>query len=124
MIDWFISLSGKGGQKIREIQSESGAYIKVCKKVVTVERMIGYKLKVSCDILLFSLSNFFLYIHAKHKKSLIMSEKSLRPLTSYSDQQCHPWIIHSGHKKKGNDHQLKKLLIVKQVLLASTLENV
>ena len=42
MIDWFISLSGKGGQKIREIQSESGAYIKVCKKVVTVERMLWY----------------------------------------------------------------------------------
>ena len=48
----------------------------------------------------------------------------LRPLTSYSDQQCHPWILHSGRKKKGNDHQLKKLLIAKQVLLASTLENV
>ena len=124
LIDWFISLSGKGGQKIREIQSESGAYIKVCKKVVTVERMIGYKLKVSCDILLFSLSKLFLYIHAKPKKNLMISEKSLRPLTSYSDQQCHPWIIHSGCKKKGNDHQLKKLLIVEQVLLASTLENV
>ena len=78
MIDWLISLSGKGGQKIREIQSESGAYIKVCKKVVTVERMIGYKLKVSCDILLFSLSKFSLYIHAKHKKNLMMSEKSLK----------------------------------------------
>ena len=57
----------------------------MCKKVVTVERMIGYKLKVSCDILLFSLSKFSLYIHAKHKKNLMMSEKSLRPLTSYSD---------------------------------------
>ena len=78
MIGWFISLSGKGGQKIREIQSESGAYIKVSKKVVTVERMIGYKPKVSCDILLFSLSNFSLYIHAKHKKNLMMNEKSLK----------------------------------------------
>ena len=57
----------------------------MCKKVVTVERMIGYKLKVSCDILLFSLSKFSLYIHEKHKKNLMMSEKSLRPLTSYSD---------------------------------------
>ena len=34
------------------------------------------------------------------------------------------YLSHSGRKKKGNDHQLKKLLIVKQVLLASTLENV
>ena len=50
----------------------------MCKKVVTVERMIGYKLKVSCDILLFSLSKFSLYIHAKHKKNLMMSEKSLK----------------------------------------------
>ena len=40
--------------------------------------MIGYKLKVSCDILLFSLSKFSLYIHAKHKKNLMMSEKSLK----------------------------------------------
>ena len=50
----------------------------MCKKVVTVERMIGYKLKVSCDILLFSLSKFSLYIHAKHKKNLMMNEKSLK----------------------------------------------
>ena len=34
------------------------------------------------------------------------------------------YLPHSGRKKKRNDHQLKKLLIVKQVLLASTLENV
>ena len=40
--------------------------------------MIGYKIEVSCDILLFSLSNFSLYIHAKHKKNLMMNEKSLK----------------------------------------------
>ena len=34
----------------------------------------------------------------------------------------HPWITHEGHKDKGNDHKLKKLLIVKQILLVSTLE--
>ena len=29
---------------------------------------------------------------------------------------------HQGHENKGNDHQLKKLLIFKQILLVSTLE--
>ena len=29
-----------------------------------------------------------------------------------------------GHKNKGNDHHLKKPLIVKQILLVSTSENV
>ena len=27
--------------------------------------------------------------------------------------------MHLGHKNRGNDHQLKKLLIVKQILLVS-----
>ena len=31
---------------------------------------------------------------------------------------------HEGLENKGNDHQLKKLLIVKQILLLSTLGNV
>ena len=38
--------------------------------------------------------------------------------------QYHPWIPHSGHKKKGNDHRRKKLLIVKQIPLVSILGNV
>ena len=38
--------------------------------------------------------------------------------------QDHPWIKPQGDKNKGNDHQLKKLLIVKQILLVSTLRNV
>ena len=42
------------------------------------------------------------------------------PSTSelYCTLQCHPWIKHRGHKKKGNDHQPK---IVKQILLVSIL---
>ena len=36
----------------------------------------------------------------------------------------HPWMTLQGHKNKGNDHQLKELLIVKQILLVSTLGNV
>ena len=34
------------------------------------------------------------------------------------------WIIHQDHENKGNDHQIKKLLIVKQILPVSTLQNV
>ena len=35
-----------------------------------------------------------------------------------------PKQTHWGYKDKGNDHQLKKLLIVKQILLVSTIKNV
>ena len=32
--------------------------------------------------------------------------------------------MHYGHENKANDHQVKKLLIVKHILLLRTLENV
>ena len=35
--------------------------------------------------------------------------------------QCHPWITLVGHMSKGNNHQVKNLLNVKQILLVSTL---
>ena len=35
-----------------------------------------------------------------------------------------PWVKHLGQKNDGNDCQLKMLLIAKQILLVSTLENV
>ena len=38
--------------------------------------------------------------------------------------QYHPYIKHEGHKNQGNDHQVKKLLIITLILLFSTLENV
>ena len=41
---------------------------------------------------------------------------------SIFSQQHHPWIKLYNEKNKGNDHQLKKFLIVKQILLISTLE--
>ena len=37
--------------------------------------------------------------------------------------QDHPWITLKSHENIRNDHQLKKLLIVKQILLVSTLGN-
>ena len=36
----------------------------------------------------------------------------------------HTWIKHSGHENEGNDHQQEEVLIVKQILLVSTIENV
>ena len=52
------------------------------------------------------------------------------PLTTKSDwhlispYQITPWLKHEGHENKGNDQQLKILLIVKQILLFNTLRNV
>ena len=45
------------------------------------------------------------------------------PASNFSFQY-HPWIKHLGHENKGNDNKLKNLLIVRQILLASTLKNV
>ena len=41
-----------------------------------------------------------------------------------SELQYCPLIKHLSQKNKGNDHQLEKLLIVKQILLVRTLGNV
>ena len=51
----------------------------------------------------------------------------------FSPQEClasnfslwsHLWIKHESHEKRGDDHQLKQLLIVKQILLVSLFGNV
>ena len=36
---------------------------------------------------------------------------------SYFSLHYQPWIKQEGHKGKGNDHQLKKLSIAKQIIL-------
>ena len=41
-----------------------------------------------------------------------------------STLQYHPWITREGHKITRNDHYLKKLLIVKQILLVNTIGNI
>ena len=52
------------------------------------------------------------------------------PLTLKSDKHLNvlllyrPWTKHQGRKNNGNDHQLRKFLIVKQILLVSTFRNV
>ena len=38
--------------------------------------------------------------------------------------QLHTYIKYEGHENKGNDHQFKKLVIVKQILPVSTLGHV
>ena len=55
--------------------------------------------------------------------------KAFHPMTDYishliSPLQHHPWIKLYDEKNKGNDHQLTKFLIDKQILLTSTLENI
>ena len=45
------------------------------------------------------------------------------PPSNFSSQY-HPWINHDDNENKGNDCQFKKLLIVKQILLVITMENV
>ena len=45
------------------------------------------------------------------------------PASNFS-LQYHLWIKYYGHWNNGNDHQLKKLLIVKQILLISTTGNI
>ena len=57
-------------------------------------------------------------------------ESIINPLKPKSDQHLvSPYnntaeLFIQDHENKGNDHQLKELLIVKQILLFSTLRNV
>ena len=66
----------------------------------------------------------------QEKIQIFLSLPTVNPSTPEGDQHLiSPYNIIpesqvKGHKKKGNDHQLKKLLIVIQILLFSTLGNV
>ena len=63
----------------------------------------------------------------KMSKEPITTEMNPLPGSDYnlnSPYNITPLITHQGHENKGNDHQLKKLLIVKQILLTSTIGNV
>ena len=57
-------------------------------------------------------------------------KRPFRELTSKNDYhlmppyKITPKTKLEGHENKGNDHQLKRLLIVKQILLISTFGNV
>ena len=74
-------------------------------------------------------------LRKKDQISLIYNKESIRVIswsvsvkvksvllliTSYRT----PLIKCRGHDNKGNDHQFKKLLIIKQILLVSTIGNV
>ena len=64
------------------------------------------------------LLTFFAFVH-----QVLVSVKK-KWLASNFSQQSIPWIILGGHENKGIDHQIKKLLIVKQILFVSMLRNV
>ena len=60
-------------------------------------------------------------------KERIATEMNPLPRSDYnlnSPYNIIPLITHQGYEKKRNDHQLKKLLIVKQILLVSTIRNI
>ena len=63
----------------------------------------------------------------KMSKELMATQMNPLPGSDYnlnSPYNITPLITHQGHENKGNDHQPKKLLIVKQILLISNIENV
>ena len=74
-----------------------------CKKITPLSCLINFVLKkesLPC-------------LNVWHKKS-----------PTWGKIQYHPWIKHEGYENKGNDHQIKKLMIVIQTLLVSVLRNV
>ena len=50
----------------------------------------------------------------------VWPERQSEWLASNFSLQYHPWIKRQGLENKGNDHQLKKLLIIELILLVST----
>ena len=59
-------------------------------------------------------------IHCFHQWPLKPLEERLASTFSL---QYHPWIKCKGHDNSGNDRQFERLLIVKQILLVSTIGN-
>ena len=43
---------------------------------------------------------------------------------TFSIPRVIPWFKHLDHENELNNHKLKKILIAKQIFLASTIENV
>ena len=58
------------------------------------------------------------------KDTILLSLTPKSGLALNFSLQYHPWISHHGHKNKRNDHQIKKFLIIKQILPVSILGNV
>ena len=64
-----------------------------------------------------------LLVNLTHKKHWLTFNPWEWQASNFSLQYRH-WITHKCHENKGNYHQLKKLLITRQILLVSTLVNV
>ena len=60
----------------------------------------------------------------KQRELFLNPSYPLRVTVSDFSFLYHPWSKHYGQENKGIDHLLKLLLIVKQILLVSTLGNV
>ena len=52
------------------------------------------------------------------------NDQNKERMDSKFSSQHHSWIKCKGHRKKVNDRQLKRLLIIEQILLVSTIGNV
>ena len=88
------------------------------------------KVMVSVNPLFTALVSLQIKIMELYSKIFKNKAKVVQPFNPWELQasnfslQCHPWIKHWGHENKGNDNQLKNLLIVVQILLASASEHV
>ena len=60
-------------------------------------------------------------LHFPSTEALLNSFIPLEWLASNFSVQYHSRFTHKGHENKGNDHQLKKLLTVKQILFVDTI---
>ena len=68
-----------------------------------------------------SIRSEILYFYCISSKLAKTVWKRSECLASNFSSQYQPWIKCLGYENKGNDHQLKKVLIVKQILLACTI---
>ena len=97
---------------------------------ITLSRKLPQLKKAGLNLLNISLDTLvpqkFEFITRRKGMILINSLLTLRInlLAFILSLQYHPWIKHWGHENKGNDHQVKQLLIIKQILLVSSLGNV
>ena len=64
--------------------------------------------------------NFYLALHHYAEGITLLTQEWL---ASNFSLLYHSWIKYESHENRGNDHQPKQLLIVKQILLVSLLEN-
>ena len=80
-----------------------------------------YTQDLEAGLVMFMVDNCHNLLNLGHKLAHLshMNMEKFNPLTYSFSLQYHPWVTHKGHEKKGNDHQQKKLLIFKPILLVN-----